>query len=84
MTKMHHECPKHPKILENKQNIAKKTQKYHWNLRNNQYTLETSENDQNTPKLSQKYTRFSRLWVYFGRFQIFLLILEDFRAFFSI
>ena len=27
--------------------------KCHWNLKNKQYTLETSESDENTPKLSQ-------------------------------
>ena len=62
MTKMHHECPKYPKILENDQNAPKTTtttpkilkrSKYHWNLKNKQYTLETSENDENTPNQSQ-------------------------------
>ena len=30
-----------------------KWSKCHWHLKNKQYTLENSENDKNTPKLSQ-------------------------------
>ena len=62
MTKMHHERPKYPKILENDQNAPKMTSttlktfkmtEIPLNPKNNQNSLETSENDQNTHKLSQ-------------------------------
>ena len=32
--------------------------KYHWNLKNKKNTIETSKNDQNTPKLSQNALYF--------------------------
>ena len=60
MTKMHHECPKYPKILENDQNAPKTTTttrntfkmtKIPLKPQNKENTLQTSENDHNTPKL---------------------------------
>ena len=39
-----------------------KCPKYHWNLKNKQNTLESSENDQNTPKLSQNTLGFLDFW----------------------
>ena len=64
MTKMHHECPKYPKILENDQNAPKTTTttpttfkmiKIPLNLKNKQNTL---ANYQNTTKLSQNTLDF--------------------------
>ena len=46
MTKMHPKQRQQPRQL-------LKWSKYHWNLKNKQNTLENSENDQNTTKLSQ-------------------------------
>ena len=71
MTKMHHECPKYLKIVENDQNAPKTTTttlktfkmtKYHWNLKNKQYTLETSKNDENTLKQSQNMLGSLDFW----------------------
>ena len=62
MTKMHHECPKYPKTLENDLNTPKtmtilletfKMDKIPLNPQNKQNALETFENDKNTPKQSQ-------------------------------
>ena len=39
-----------------------KLPKYHWILKNKQNTLEYSENDQNTPKLSQNTLSFLDFW----------------------
>ena len=67
MTKMDHERPKYPITVENNQNAPNTTlvprkllkwPKYNWNLLNKQKNLETSENDQNTPKLSQNAPDF--------------------------
>ena len=57
--------------------------KYYWILKNKQNTLESSENNQNTPKIKPKYTRFFRFLGYFGCSQVVSLIVEDFRAFYS-
>ena len=46
MTKMH------PKQRQQPQKLLKWS-KYHWNVKNKQYTLKNSENAKNTPKLSQ-------------------------------
>ena len=81
MTKMHHERPKYPKILENDQNAPKMTSttlktfkmtEIPLNPQNKQNTLETSENDQNTHKLCQNildlFIYLFILWGYFARF----------------
>ena len=46
MTKMHPKQQQQPRKL-------LKWPKYHWNLKNKQYTLKTSKKDKNTPKQSQ-------------------------------
>ena len=66
MTKTHLKWPQYPKKI-----LA--WLKYHWNLKNKKNTLETSENDQNTPKLSQNTLDF----VDFGG------ILVSFKLFYS-
>ena len=89
MTKMPNKYPKYPKTLENDPKTTTiptetfKTTKIPLDPQNKQSTLETFENDLNIPKLSQKNTRFFRLCGYFGRFQVALLILDDFMAFCS-
>ena len=80
---MPHKYPKYSKTLENDQNAPKtttiptetfKTTKIPLNPQNKQSTLETFET-------KPKYTRFFTLCRYFGRFQVSLLILEDFMTF---
>ena len=80
MTKKRLECPKYLKTLENDQNAAKQPQysqkilkwpKYHWNLKNKQNTIETFENDQNTPKLSQNTCNFLDFGVILGDLKLF-------------
>ena len=93
MTRMHHECPKYPKILKNDQNAPKTTSttpktfrmtKIPLNPENNQNSLETSENDQNTPKVSQNtldFLDFGRILVSFKLFCSFQTILGHFANF---
>ena len=77
------------KILKNNQNAPKTTSitpktfqmaKIPLNPQNTGNSLETSENDKNTP-IKPKYTRFFRLRVYFGGLQVVLLIPDDFSSF---
>ena len=80
MTKMHHECPKYPKTLENDQTMSKtmttfpetfKMTKKPSNPQTMQNTLETSENHQNTPKLSQNTLDFLDFWGILVGFKLF-------------
>ena len=76
---MHHDCPKYPKTLENEQNAPKTTTfpetfkmtKIPLNPQNKQNTLETYENDQNHPKLSQNTLDFLHFWGILGGFKLF-------------
>ena len=71
MTKMHHECLKYPKTLENGQNTSKTTIATPKNFKmtkillkpkkKKQNTLETFENDQNTPKRIQNTLNFQNV-----------------------
>ena len=80
MTKMHHECPKYPKILKNNQNAPRTTSttpktfqmtNTPLNPENKQNSPETSENDQNTPKLSQNTLNFLDLGCILVGFKFF-------------
>ena len=85
---MHHGCPKFPKTLENDQNAPKTTTmptetfkmtKIPLNPKKKRNTLETTENDQCTARLSQNILYSLDFWGILVGF--FFLILEHFTHF---